>query len=391
MTTTARPLGLAVLLALVLCLSACQSDSGTSAAGPSANRQRLARASLSPTARPTGTTVVPPASGTPSATSSGPATSSETRPASTETPTSTGPTTLRVGMSGPRCSQPSSGSEVGYWLGTPDGTYGDLTAQAVMALQKTEGLHRDGVLGSATRAALGRSARPRARTTSGSAIEVDKERQIVLVVSGGAVRWVLNTSTGSGMPYSSQGHHYVATTPTGRFTVQRQIDGLRISHLGALWRPKYFFEGWALHGSPNVPAYPASHGCVRLSNPAIDLLWSSGCRADRTHGLALLRRAWPSPPGSSSASAPSTEASAANGSPKPENRPGPTALACAVTLAVEHLTEVRQAWAATSVVPPQAPPQPARRATGAGQAGRPRRRDGHQRQRPAPPPGGTVP
>ncbi|GAB3600829.1 L,D-transpeptidase family protein [Angustibacter peucedani] len=165
---------------------------------------------------------------------------------------------------------------LGYWLGTPDGTYGYLTSQAVMALQKSAGLGRDGVLGPKTKAALTSGVRPHPRTGSGSAVEVDKARQVVMVVVGGQLKWVLNTSTGSGQPYTSQGQSYVATTPEGRFTVQRQIDGERISHLGALWRPKYFTGGYALHGSPSVPGYPASHGCVRLSNGAIDMLWSSG-------------------------------------------------------------------------------------------------------------------
>ena len=167
-------------------------------------------------------------------------------------------------------------TRLGYWLGTPDGEYGYLTSQAVMALQKTAGLGRAGILGPRTKSALERGLRPKPRTGSGSAIEVDKDHQLVLVVVGGDLRYVLNTSTGSGRPYTSDGQSYVATTPEGRFSVQRQIDGLRVSRLGELWRPKYFTGGYALHGSPSVPGYAASHGCVRLSNPAIDLLWSSG-------------------------------------------------------------------------------------------------------------------
>ncbi len=167
-------------------------------------------------------------------------------------------------------------SDLGYWLGTPDGSYGTLTTQAVMALQKAAGIGRDGVLGPNTKAVLDRGVRPAFRTRSGNAIEVDKARQLVLVVVGGSLKTVLNTSTGSGQPYTSDGHTYIASTPQGRFSVQRQIDGKRVSRLGELWRPKYFTGGYALHGSPSVPAFPASHGCVRLTNPAIDMLWSSG-------------------------------------------------------------------------------------------------------------------
>jgi hypothetical protein len=32
-----------------------------------------------------------------------------------------------------------------------------------------------------------------------------------------------------------------------------------------------------VHGYPDVPPpYPASHGCVRVTNAAMDWLWSSG-------------------------------------------------------------------------------------------------------------------
>ena len=46
---------------------------------------------------------------------------------------------------------------------------------------------------------------------------------------------------------------------------------------GPLYRPKYFAgDGVAIHGYSSVPATPASHGCVRVTNAAIDMLWSSG-------------------------------------------------------------------------------------------------------------------
>jgi N-acetylmuramoyl-L-alanine amidase len=41
-----------------------------------------------------------------------------------------------------------------------------------------------------------------------------------------------------------------------------------------MWRPNYFYRGYALHGSASVPAYPASHGCVRVTVAAMNRLWS---------------------------------------------------------------------------------------------------------------------
>lgn len=58
-------------------------------------------------------------------------------------------------------------TELGYWLGTPDGHFGALTQQAVFALQKAAGLSRDGSVGPKTAKALADGIRPRA-TLSGN-------------------------------------------------------------------------------------------------------------------------------------------------------------------------------------------------------------------------------
>jgi Putative peptidoglycan binding domain/L,D-transpeptidase catalytic domain len=167
--------------------------------------------------------------------------------------------------------------ELGYWHGSSDGRYGQLTRQAVMAFQKAEGLGRDGVAGPATLGALTGASRPVPRDPSGNHLEIDLGRQILLVVEGGQTRWVLNTSTGNGEAYAAPGGGTaVAATPTGRFSITREIDGLRAAPLGTLYRPKYFVGGIAIHGSGSIPAQPASHGCARVTNSAMDLLWSSG-------------------------------------------------------------------------------------------------------------------
>ena len=46
--------------------------------------------------------------------------------------------------------------------------------------------------------------------------------------------------------------------------------------------PKFVVGGVAVHGSPSVPNYPASHGCVRVSVPAMDWIWDSGIMPMRT-------------------------------------------------------------------------------------------------------------
>jgi peptidoglycan hydrolase-like protein with peptidoglycan-binding domain len=186
--------------------------------------------------------------------------------------------TLRHGEVGPEVADLQARLvDLGFWLGEADGTYGQLTRQAVMAFQKAQGLGRDGVAGPTTLAAVAAAALPAPREPSGTHLEIDLDRQLLLVVEGGQTRWALNTSTGNGEAYRAPGGGTaVATTPTGRFTVYRQIDGRREAPLGTLYRPKYFHGGIAIHGSGSIPANPASHGCARVTNAAMDLLWSSG-------------------------------------------------------------------------------------------------------------------
>jgi len=95
-------------------------------------------------------------------------------------------------------------------------------------------------------------------------------------VDGGKVSTVLNTSTGGGYTYTADGVTAVARTPTGQFRIFRSVDGMDISPLGQLWRPRYYYGGYAIHGSDSIPPYPVSHGCVRLSYPAIDWIWATG-------------------------------------------------------------------------------------------------------------------
>jgi hypothetical protein len=167
--------------------------------------------------------------------------------------------------------------QLGFWVGTNDGNYGSLTQQAVYAFDKYHGLPRDGRVDEPTRARLAAAGRAQALTTSGDVVEIDKARQLLFIVRAGHTAWVFNTSTGTEGYYTYGGRRYVAHTPTGHFRILRQIDGWRTSHLGQLYRPKYFTDyGIAVHGSNSVPPYPASHGCVRLTIAATNFVWNAG-------------------------------------------------------------------------------------------------------------------
>jgi Putative peptidoglycan binding domain/L,D-transpeptidase catalytic domain len=167
--------------------------------------------------------------------------------------------------------------ELGYFLTAADGSFGAGTQQAVWALQKAAGLGRDGIVGPATQGALDAGTRPAPRSTSGRAIEVDLDSQLLLAVDDGVVTRVVNASSGNGKTYEALGRPQRAVTPTGDYSVIREIDGMHEStlELGQMYRPKYFRGGWAVHGSGSIPPWPASHGCVRVSNAAMNWIWDT--------------------------------------------------------------------------------------------------------------------
>lgn len=159
-------------------------------------------------------------------------------------------------------------------VGRMDGVYDTDLRHAVTAFQKTQGLPRTGVYDARTRTRMASPLPVRLRHPSaGRAVEVDLVKQVLYLSQGGVLQRVVDISSGNDQPYTVDGVTYRAFTPTGRFTIQRKIDGIRVSRLGELYRPAYFHQGWAVHGSPSVPTYPASHGCIRVTNSAMDRLF----------------------------------------------------------------------------------------------------------------------
>jgi hypothetical protein len=229
------------------------------------------------TAVPTTTTTVPPTTVAPTTEPTTTAPPPTTVPPTTVLPTTMPPTTvppttvppsgatLRLGASGPEVvALQERLLSLGYWLPAADGDFGQGTHHAVVAFQKVHGFARDGIVGPVTSAAIASAGRP--TSVIGSGVEVELARQVLLVVQGGSVVWAFDTSTGA----------QAGTTPIGTFSVTREIDGMRVSELGSLWRPKYFYGGVAIHGYTSVPPQPASHGCVRVTYPAMDAIWASG-------------------------------------------------------------------------------------------------------------------
>jgi hypothetical protein len=135
------------------------------------------------------------------------------------------------------------------------GTPGDETSVAVLAFQKWSGLPRTGVLDARTTAAVEHATRPQpVLRRPGKRVEILLGRQVALAIADNRVERVFHISSGA-----------YGRTPSGRFRVYRK-ERMSWSVPFSTWMPfaSYFVGGIAFHAYPSVPAYPASHGCVRM-------------------------------------------------------------------------------------------------------------------------------
>ena len=155
--------------------------------------------------------------------------------------------------------------QLGYWVNL-EATGSDVSLRhALIAFQKIEGRTRTGVLTLEELEALRVAQSPQVLETGYPHIEIDLHRQVLFVIDvPGADLRILPVSSGSGEFFTEGGETRRAITPTGRFKVYRKIEGWRKSPLGLLYYPNYIYGGVAIHGNPSVPAYPASHGCIRI-------------------------------------------------------------------------------------------------------------------------------
>jgi N-acetylmuramoyl-L-alanine amidase len=162
-----------------------------------------------------------------------------------------------------------------YLVGRVDGYFDRNLRHAVIAFEKVQGLPR---LQKWTAAEMTRVLHPLAfkvrYPSSRTTVEVDITRQVLVISKAGVISTIVDVSTGSDKVYYLDGVRNVAHTPRGRFSIYHKIDGIRISKLGELYKPSYFYKGWAIHGNSSVPTYPASHGCVRITDYAADRLFA---------------------------------------------------------------------------------------------------------------------
>jgi lipoprotein-anchoring transpeptidase ErfK/SrfK len=139
--------------------------------------------------------------------------------------------------------------ELHYALGRVDGYYGQDDADAVVAFQKLHGLPRTGRVDARFWGELERAGIPRARYP-GDHVEVSKGRQVLFIVRDGKVALIVPVSTGA-----------TGNTPLGHWRVYSRVPGFNAKEM---YYSSFFVGGFAIHGYHSVPAYPASHGCVRI-------------------------------------------------------------------------------------------------------------------------------
>jgi lipoprotein-anchoring transpeptidase ErfK/SrfK len=137
-----------------------------------------------------------------------------------------------------------------------NGRHDAATGRAVLAFRKVNGMAR---VTSANRNIMssvfaGRGGYRLRFPNAGKHAEVDISRAVLVLAEKGRPVRIYHASPGK------------PSTPTvrGSFRVYRRSPGTN-SH--GMLHSAYFIRGYAVHGYPSVPTYPASHGCVRVPNP----------------------------------------------------------------------------------------------------------------------------
>jgi peptidoglycan hydrolase-like protein with peptidoglycan-binding domain len=155
-------------------------------------------------------------------------------------------------------------SDMGYWTGAVDGILDPATRSALIAFQKWEGRPITGDLTLTELEAIRGSSSPKTRETGYAHVEVDVDRQVLLVVTDEGIVRVLPVSTGNDKPYEEDGRMTVAYTPRGRFVVYDKFVGWEKPPNSSMYYSNYISGGVAIHGFRSVPLQPASHGCIRI-------------------------------------------------------------------------------------------------------------------------------
>jgi peptidoglycan hydrolase-like protein with peptidoglycan-binding domain len=155
-------------------------------------------------------------------------------------------------------------SDMGYWTGKVDGILDPATKSALIAFQKWEGRPVTGQLTLIELEALRNSSSPKPREAGYEHVEIDVDRQVLLMINAKGIVRVIPVSTGNDKEFIDEGEPSIAYTPRGRFIVYDKITGWENGPIGRMYYPNYISGGVAIHGSRTVPIQPATHGCIRI-------------------------------------------------------------------------------------------------------------------------------
>jgi hypothetical protein len=159
--------------------------------------------------------------------------------------------------------------DLGYPVGQVDGVQDGESLRALCAWRRLSGstANRAGIRSSEYDRILSTKGLPSVSRTA-THLVVDRTCQVVTFRANGRVQRVLAASTGRAGK----------ETPTGVFSVDRKRSGWHTSTLYPAPQPNmyntmYFNGPVAVHGAREVPAEPASSGCVRVTPRDADYLF----------------------------------------------------------------------------------------------------------------------
>lgn len=161
-------------------------------------------------------------------------------------------------------------ADAGFFHSAVDGAYGRSTESAVVAFHKYLGLERTTVFNALDWIRLQLLPDPGLpeRYDESDYLEVDLERQLLFLVEDGELAEVFPVSTGGGYTYVSPrtGRRAIANTPQGDHRLRwHQLGWVCDSRTGwCVYKYWAFTDYYGIHGYRHVPAYPASHGCIRV-------------------------------------------------------------------------------------------------------------------------------
>jgi lipoprotein-anchoring transpeptidase ErfK/SrfK len=143
-----------------------------------------------------------------------------------------------------------------HYVTSRSGAYDAATGRAIMAWRKVAGYSRTYTATSDVFAGMlkGRGVFKVRHPKDGRHVEARLNQQVLALINGSKVERIYHTSSGK------------PSTPTiqGKFRVYMKTPG---TNAKGMVDSSYFIRGYAIHGYADVPAYNASHGCLRVPVP----------------------------------------------------------------------------------------------------------------------------